>query len=80
MLMQTQETQALSARRLPAISKMRRSLDQMIQWRQVQVIGLWIERRRQRLALARLDDRLLRDIGIERADANREIAKPFWRK
>jgi uncharacterized protein YjiS (DUF1127 family) len=31
------------------------------------VIGAWIERRRQRTALARLDDRLLRDIGLTRS-------------
>jgi uncharacterized protein YjiS (DUF1127 family) len=29
--------------------------------------------------LARMDDRLLRDIGLSRADAKREINKPFWR-
>jgi len=26
-----------------------------------------------------MDDRLLRDIGLSRADAKREINKPFWR-
>lgn len=41
--------------------------------------GLWRERARQRRALMALDDRLLRDIGISRADAEREVAKPFWR-
>lgn len=43
------------------------------------LLRLWHERARQRRALARLDDRLLRDIGITRAEANREINKPFWR-
>jgi uncharacterized protein YjiS (DUF1127 family) len=42
------------------------------------VIGAWIERHRQRRALAELDDRLLKDIGITRPEADREIAKPFW--
>ena len=37
------------------------------------------ERRSQRLALRALDDRLLADIGISRADAHAEAAKPFWR-
>jgi uncharacterized protein YjiS (DUF1127 family) len=37
------------------------------------------DRRRQRRALARLDGRLLSDIGISRCDAEREIEKPFWR-
>ena len=38
-----------------------------------------IDRVRQRRALARLDDRMLSDIGISRCDAEREIEKPFWR-
>lgn len=37
------------------------------------------ERARQRQALMALDDRLLRDIGVSRADAEREASKPFWR-
>jgi uncharacterized protein YjiS (DUF1127 family) len=36
------------------------------------------ERWRQRQALLELDDRLLRDIGITRAEANREARKGFW--
>ena len=43
------------------------------------VINLWYERGRQRRDLARLDDRLLRDIGIDRATVEQEILKPFWR-
>ncbi len=43
------------------------------------VMNLWYERHRQRQYLARLDDRLLRDIGIDRATAELEISKPFWR-
>ena len=39
----------------------------------------WIERRRTRRALTKLDDHLLRDIGISRAEAEREAANPFWR-
>jgi uncharacterized protein YjiS (DUF1127 family) len=41
--------------------------------------GAWRDRRRQRLALGRLDDRLLRDIGMSAADVEHEITKPFWR-
>lgn len=37
------------------------------------------ERRRQRLALARLDDRMLRDIGLTTADVEGEVTKPFWK-
>ncbi len=39
---------------------------------------LWLSRRRERLALAELDDRLLRDIGVDRITARREAARPFW--
>lgn len=35
-------------------------------------------RQRQRFDLATLDDRMLRDIGVSRADADRESRKPFW--
>jgi uncharacterized protein YjiS (DUF1127 family) len=37
-----------------------------------------LSKRRERLALARLDDHLLRDIGLSRAEALKEAAKPFW--
>ena len=43
------------------------------------VVRMWFERSRQRRALADLDDRLLRDIGVTSAQASREAAKPFWR-
>jgi uncharacterized protein YjiS (DUF1127 family) len=39
---------------------------------------MWLERSRQRRALAELDERLLRDIGVTSAQASREAAKPFW--
>jgi len=38
----------------------------------------WMQRQSQRSALLDLDDRLLHDIGISRADAEREAAKSFW--
>ena len=40
----------------------------------------WRRRRNGRLELARLDERMLRDIGLTRFDAEYEINKPFWRK
>lgn len=40
---------------------------------------VWLERRRERYHLATLDDHLLRDIGLDRAEAERISAKPFWR-
>ena len=39
---------------------------------------VWQERAAQRHALAALDDRLLKDIGLSRSDIAREIARPFW--
>jgi len=43
------------------------------------LLAPWIERTRQRNALAALNDDQLRDIGITRLDAARECCKPFWR-
>ena len=39
----------------------------------------WRELARQRRALLSLDDRTLKDIGISRAEAEREARQPFWR-
>jgi len=43
------------------------------------VILRWEDRARGRKELAQLDDRLLRDIGLNRIDALRESDKPFWK-
>ena len=49
------------------------------------VVGLpdtlytWQQRHRMRRELLKLDERLLRDMGISRYDANREGRRPFWR-
>jgi uncharacterized protein YjiS (DUF1127 family) len=40
---------------------------------------LWQERARDRRALAGLDNHMLRDIGLSRADLEAEVVKPFWR-
>jgi len=45
----------------------------------VALIVRWLETARQRRALAALDDRSLRDIGVTRIEAEREAEKPFWR-
>lgn len=37
------------------------------------------ERWRQRQALLALDDHLLKDIGVSRADVEHVVEKPFWR-
>ena len=39
----------------------------------------WGERVRERHVLASLDDRMLGDIGLSRADVDGEVSKPFWR-
>ncbi|HKP26470.1 MAG TPA: DUF1127 domain-containing protein [Dongiaceae bacterium] len=38
----------------------------------------WLDRARQRRHLGELDDRLLRDIGLNRADVENEVSRPFW--
>ncbi len=38
----------------------------------------WQELAQQRRRLLAMDDRMLKDIGITRADATREAARPFW--
>jgi uncharacterized protein YjiS (DUF1127 family) len=40
----------------------------------------WRRRVRDRARLAELDERLLKDIGLTRADAEFLINKPFWRE
>ena len=39
---------------------------------------IWQERAKQRRALAQLDARMLKDLGLSRADVEREVRKPFW--
>lgn len=43
-------------------------------------IGVWLARSRQRHALANLEDHSLKHIGVSRAAAATEAAKPFWRR
>lgn len=40
---------------------------------------VWQARWRERARLDRLSDHMLKDLGISRADASREVGKPFWR-
>ncbi len=46
--------------------------------RAVELVLGWQEMARQGRALLALDERLLKDIGITRADAKREASRPFW--
>jgi len=48
-------------------------------WTIAEATQPWYERWRQRQALMRLDDHLLKDIGVSRADADLEATKPFWK-
>lgn len=56
-------------RRLPAL--LAAALDTVLDW---------MQRERERRQLAALDHRLLRDIGLSRADALEEARKPFWKE
>ena len=42
-------------------------------------LAAWNRREAQRRHLLELDERLLRDVGLSREDAEAEAAKPFWR-
>lgn len=43
------------------------------------VLATWRRRRHARAELARMSRHLLKDIGLEPAEAWAEMAKPFWR-
>jgi uncharacterized protein YjiS (DUF1127 family) len=43
------------------------------------LIEAWRARSSQRRRLSALDDRLLKDFGVSRCDAEAESRKPFWR-
>src|SRR4051812_9785408 len=74
---------SLSLRQVPPLPVAR--LDQKNSWRPVTApwwfLQRWAERRAQRHALLELADQkhLLDDIGLTRAEAVREAARPFWR-
>ena len=42
------------------------------------LVVAWQVRARERNNLARLDDRMLRDVGLSRSDTEKEWRKPFW--
>jgi len=44
----------------------------------VDVALAWQSRAAERAQLAAMDDRMLRDVGLSRADVMRESTKPFW--
>jgi uncharacterized protein YjiS (DUF1127 family) len=48
--------------------------------RALALLNTWRRRLRDRRALALMDDRSLRDLGLTRYDAFYETRKPFWRE
>jgi len=45
----------------------------------IQILYVWQQRLDGRNRLHAMDNRLLADMGLNRADADREAALPFWR-
>ena len=67
--------------RRPQLGQRRRSLVRQLARqaeRAVTTLLRWHELARQRRALMRLDDTMLKDIGLSRTDALREADRPFW--
>lgn len=44
----------------------------------MKILRRWYEISRGRAALARLDERALKDIGVSRSEADLEAERPFW--
>jgi uncharacterized protein YjiS (DUF1127 family) len=47
--------------------------------RMIEAPVAWLERMRERRQLAGLNDDMLKDIGVSRADVEHVVEKPFWR-
>ena len=65
---------ACSAPRFPFAAKLRAMLSAA-----VVAPGMWALRRHERRALLQLDDHMLRDIGLDRFQAEETATRPFWR-
>lgn len=46
----------------------------------IDVLMDWTDRMRERRQLDGLGDHLLKDLGVSRAEVEREVNKPFWRR
>jgi uncharacterized protein YjiS (DUF1127 family) len=59
----------------------RRRVSGLALWlrRAADLLLIWHERARQRRQLLSLNDHMLRDLGLTRADVMAESSKPFWR-
>ena len=47
--------------------------------RLIDLLLTWQQRASERRSLLEVDERMLRDMGLSRADLDRETRKPFWR-
>ena len=65
-----------------AVTRQRTALEDLSDAAQsfIATLRTWRRRLRERDQLGRLDDRMLKDIGITRAEALRLSDKPFWRE
>jgi uncharacterized protein YjiS (DUF1127 family) len=46
----------------------------------LRAVQAWVMRHRSRQSLARLDDHMLRDIGLGRSEVQKECTKAFWQE
>ena len=69
---------AVGAARMPSLSELGARLGARMV-RTLNALLAWRERARERAALAAMDDRALRDIGVSRAETWLEAEKPSWR-
>jgi uncharacterized protein YjiS (DUF1127 family) len=72
----------LQPRSSPGASRRHDALDALSDAAQsvIETARLWRKRRRERIQLAQLDCRMLRDIGLTAADREFLVNKPFWRE
>lgn len=74
-------TEYIDRRELVHLSRSPVSLSTRLSYglsRILETLDQWHQRSRGRRRLGMLDDRLLRDIGVDRASAKSEADKPFW--
>jgi len=69
---------ASGAERMPSLSELAAQLGARLV-RPLNVLAAWRANARERAVLAEMDDRLLTDIGVSRAETWVEVEKPFWR-
>ncbi len=65
----------------PTLAPLAHLFDRLSDWvhHAAHTVAVWNERITARRQLGELDNRMLQDIGLTRADIMREVDKPFWR-